>query len=921
MCEVLGRCLGEEEHSTLTDQSYAVGFPDNVIDAKSKVEDQPRTPTPACCCLPCHSLLTCPPGSYDFLDQVGDRLHYIDPKEWGSMMRFVNDSQEAPNLSLVYWPPFDEKKGVMPRRAFLVAQHDIDPHDELTFDYGRHYARHWLETSDEGTDMGTDTGLGMDGEGAAATTAAGAELTPLAGVDAAEMWGAGFEAGGGSGGGGAADVRGPPLWQERRASNDGSRRRSGGESKRRAKSKRADAPQFGEEGVYEVERVVAERLQPGSAEPEFLVRWKGYSRAHDSWEPAANLHPDLVQLFHAEQGAKQGAEQSLSVPAATKRARGRARKEENALVQPADSSSAAASLPGLPPTESSTATTLPVPVPAPAPALGPGPEPEPTSTVEERLKQVSHDTIGRLSFEWEHKYYCCGVNGCILRDAHHGPCAFPELGARRRGRAASVDSGLGRGERGEGCVGTRLAKGVRLSQSSVPSAATEETLASEAADKPPEGDELGKTSVRPACSKRPREVGEHQPGEALNGTVTHDANQTGNDEDESDEDERPLAVRRATSLPITTDTTAEACSVQEQSKSAATPTVTSSAKPRYRLQRANTLPTGLAVAAALQRANHSTPVPAAPTSTPAPVASDASPDSAASAIAGRIGATDQSSFSNIGDDSRTEAQRAVSRALEAQQTEARLQQVLCDWLAAARQMMQLHLTNRGTTQMSQLTAPLTNRMSTLAALARQLHADLGRPEEELQKSMESRTRVLNLEVQQAYQQSMAAAAAAERAQQMMIMEQQRMQAQAFHQRRMQEQAERFMRAQQQAQQTRAAIAQQQQPQQQPQEQQAVAPQTAASRSLPCARDTVLISGLQSRPELNGTRGIVESYLTATGRWQIRLEGVGAPQSIAIRPENLTVVRCDASAPKATANVAAAPPATEHAKAAAASVWP
>ena len=76
MCEVLGRCLGEEEHSTLTDQSYAVGFPDNVINAKRK---------------------------------VGDQLHYIDPKEWGSMMRFVNDSQEAPNLSLVYWPPFDEK--------------------------------------------------------------------------------------------------------------------------------------------------------------------------------------------------------------------------------------------------------------------------------------------------------------------------------------------------------------------------------------------------------------------------------------------------------------------------------------------------------------------------------------------------------------------------------------------------------------------------------------------------------------------------------------------------------------------------------------------------------------------------------------------------------------------------------------------
>jgi hypothetical protein len=50
------------------------------------------------------------------------------------MMRFVNDSQEAPNLSLVYWPPFDEKRGIMPRRAFLVALHDIDAFVELTFD-------------------------------------------------------------------------------------------------------------------------------------------------------------------------------------------------------------------------------------------------------------------------------------------------------------------------------------------------------------------------------------------------------------------------------------------------------------------------------------------------------------------------------------------------------------------------------------------------------------------------------------------------------------------------------------------------------------------------------------------------------------------------------------------------------------------
>ena len=59
-------------------------------------------------------------------------------------MRFVNDSQEAPNLQLVYWPPFEVARGIMPTRAFLVANHDIPARVELTFDYGKHYPRTWL---------------------------------------------------------------------------------------------------------------------------------------------------------------------------------------------------------------------------------------------------------------------------------------------------------------------------------------------------------------------------------------------------------------------------------------------------------------------------------------------------------------------------------------------------------------------------------------------------------------------------------------------------------------------------------------------------------------------------------------------------------------------------------------------------------
>ena len=106
-----GRCLCEAEYATLDDQCYAVGFDEPTLEAKRA---------------------------------VGDLLHYIDPKEHGSLLRFVNDSREAPNLQLIYWPPFEPAKGIMPRRAFLVAQHDIPAHVELTFDYGKHYERTWL---------------------------------------------------------------------------------------------------------------------------------------------------------------------------------------------------------------------------------------------------------------------------------------------------------------------------------------------------------------------------------------------------------------------------------------------------------------------------------------------------------------------------------------------------------------------------------------------------------------------------------------------------------------------------------------------------------------------------------------------------------------------------------------------------------
>jgi Chromo (CHRromatin Organisation MOdifier) domain len=50
---------------------------------------------------------------------------------------------------------------------------------------------------------------------------------------------------------------------------------------------------------YEVEQVLASRLYGRWKKLQYLIRWKGYSHAHDSWAPADDVHaPDLVQAFH-----------------------------------------------------------------------------------------------------------------------------------------------------------------------------------------------------------------------------------------------------------------------------------------------------------------------------------------------------------------------------------------------------------------------------------------------------------------------------------------------------------------------------------------------------------------------------------------------------------------------------------------------
>jgi hypothetical protein len=55
------------------------------------------------------------------------------------------------------------------------------------------------------------------------------------------------------------------------------------------------------EEEYEVEQVLGSRRHGCRKKLQYLLRWKGYSQAHDSWESADQVHaPELVDRFHRE---------------------------------------------------------------------------------------------------------------------------------------------------------------------------------------------------------------------------------------------------------------------------------------------------------------------------------------------------------------------------------------------------------------------------------------------------------------------------------------------------------------------------------------------------------------------------------------------------------------------------------------------
>jgi Chromo (CHRromatin Organisation MOdifier) domain len=50
---------------------------------------------------------------------------------------------------------------------------------------------------------------------------------------------------------------------------------------------------------YEVEQIVNSRCMGHAKKLQYLLCWKGYSCAHDSWQDATEVHaPELVKEYH-----------------------------------------------------------------------------------------------------------------------------------------------------------------------------------------------------------------------------------------------------------------------------------------------------------------------------------------------------------------------------------------------------------------------------------------------------------------------------------------------------------------------------------------------------------------------------------------------------------------------------------------------
>ena len=55
-----------------------------------------------------------------------------------------------------------------------------------------------------------------------------------------------------------------------------------------------------------VEKIISQRVRRVDFEniEEFLVRWEGYDKSHDTWEPKSNLKGCLRAIYNYKQGIK-----------------------------------------------------------------------------------------------------------------------------------------------------------------------------------------------------------------------------------------------------------------------------------------------------------------------------------------------------------------------------------------------------------------------------------------------------------------------------------------------------------------------------------------------------------------------------------------------------------------------------------------
>ena len=71
----------------------------------------------------------------------------------------------------------------------------------------------------------------------------------------------------------------------------------------------------GEEDVFEVETILDCRPVGRGNKKEYLIKWVGWD-GYDSWEPAGDIHPELVATFHGQPPAVAVVTTAASAPAA-----------------------------------------------------------------------------------------------------------------------------------------------------------------------------------------------------------------------------------------------------------------------------------------------------------------------------------------------------------------------------------------------------------------------------------------------------------------------------------------------------------------------------------------------------------------------------------------------------------------------------